>query len=627
MSFNHAGSPVKAAPAPAKRSGGRPGRLKLLLGASVKKLKKDHKPETDEANLPSSPRPHVSAKQRPATVASPSDARPQGATALPPTPQLPRKQAKFAGSTTANETLDKPAPQSTPAAAQSPAVAAAAPSATETGPVELRHQDEVSEMLTASGGTDGAIVDPMLESPGVTSLPQGPHARDRAPEVVETAQHEPSAATATRKARQEQVEELANTGSLTFSQGAPAPGPALPALPALATLAAPELVRLAAAPLPGTASPSPQPPPRPVAGPQETAGAPSLGPKIGVTSAAAAGTAGGHCGAAGSPAGGSPTAPGRPKRRLRRQGGMKGSGPAAAGTDNQHTASADSDGIMRGPRHLEAKLEVGLLDPDTLALLSDKTRQALEARSAAAAAQQAITQLTLEQGARQAEAQDARRQLAALAALLPSPLPPAVAAFEGGGEEAHARLADLQAQLAVTQGFLRRAAALSQQGGELSRLLGMLHAARAARLDIAAPQDPKLAAAAMQAAVVAGGHDAVGKCEAASEATRELLTAADAAVSGWVLTDLEELQGSLQREELAKALQAEQLEREIDDYKALVMHLPAIQRQRSAEASLRDAERALREIEARLEAERAALKEHSAKYAQLSALCNRIRLG
>ena len=56
-------------------------------------------------------------------------------------------------------------------------------------------------------------------------------------------------------------------------------------------------------------------------------------------------------------------------------------------------------------------------------------------------------------------------------------------------------------------------------------------------------------------------------------------------------------------------------------------HLPAIQRQRSAEASLRGAERALREIEAKLEAERGALREASAKYAQLSALCKRIRMG
>ena len=56
-------------------------------------------------------------------------------------------------------------------------------------------------------------------------------------------------------------------------------------------------------------------------------------------------------------------------------------------------------------------------------------------------------------------------------------------------------------------------------------------------------------------------------------------------------------------------------------------HLPAIQRQRSVEASLRGAERALREIEAKLEAARAGLREASAKYTQLSALCNRIRMG
>ncbi len=56
-------------------------------------------------------------------------------------------------------------------------------------------------------------------------------------------------------------------------------------------------------------------------------------------------------------------------------------------------------------------------------------------------------------------------------------------------------------------------------------------------------------------------------------------------------------------------------------------HLPSIQRQRQEEAALRDAERALREIAAKLDAERAALRENSAKYAQLSALCNRIRMG
>ena len=54
-------------------------------------------PETDEAGLPSSPRSQSPAKQSPAAAASPSEAGPKRAAALPPTPQLPRKQAKVAG--------------------------------------------------------------------------------------------------------------------------------------------------------------------------------------------------------------------------------------------------------------------------------------------------------------------------------------------------------------------------------------------------------------------------------------------------------------------------------------------------------------------------------------------------
>ncbi len=210
-------------------------------------------------------------------------------------------------------------------------------------------------------------------------------------------------------------------------------------------------------------------------------------------------------------------------------------------------------------------------DPDTLALLSDKTRQALEARSAAAAAQQAITQLTLEQGARQAEAQDARRQLAALAALLPSPLPPAVAAFEGGGEEAHARLADLQAQLAATQAFLQRAAAL-QQGSELRQLLSTLHKAQAARPDML-PPTKDAAKAAMAAAVAGEGRDIATKCEAALMVAKQLVAAAQAVVADGAVPALERLVGELERDAGQQSLRAEQLQQEIESYRLVAMYV------------------------------------------------------
>ncbi len=214
-------------------------------------------------------------------------------------------------------------------------------------------------------------------------------------------------------------------------------------------------------------------------------------------------------------------------------------------------------------------------DADTLALLTEKSRQATEAHAAAATAQQAISRLSLEQGARQAEAQEAARTLQALATLLPSPLPPVVAAFEGSSEDAKARLVELRGQLGAVQAFLQRARAL-EAGGELGRTLGALRGAlagRSGRPAFAGPGSISLeqAGAMVEAAVAAHGGDVVHKCEAAADAAGEMTAAAEAAVAVWVLPTLEGLQAELRGEVDAQSLKAAQLEQEIEGYKTLIM--------------------------------------------------------
>lgn len=158
-------------------------------------------------------------------------------------------------------------------------------------------------------------------------------------------------------------------------------------------------------------------------------------------------------------------------------------------------------------------------DADTLALLTEKTRQAKEAQKVATAAEERITALLLEQSAQEAALGEAQRALRTLGGQLPDAVPPAAAAYEGGLEEAKGRLGELRGQLAASQAFLQRAAVLeaSSGAGSMEAVVAQLRLA-AQRPATAAPTAEAAAAAVAAAVQSAAGRGEGGTAGVAAAA-------------------------------------------------------------------------------------------------------------